>query len=150
VKIVEEGLEKKLGCILFQMPPSFKFSQENLDNILKSVPLKPSSVIEFRDPSWWNDTTYKTLEENNLTFCNNDYPGMPSKLIQTKEVFYMRFHGRPVLYKSEYTLPHLKKVVKQVPYETGERYIYFNNTAFLGAITNALSIREMIETPLSV
>lgn len=145
VKIAEEGLEDKLGCILFQLPPSFKYSEENLENIINTVPLKPSTVIEFRDPSWWTGDVYDTLEKNNLTFCNNDYPGMPDTIVPTRNFFYMRFHGRPVLYKSEYSIPQLKKVSRQVPKESTERYLYFNNTWYLSAVANAMSIREMLD-----
>lgn len=144
MKVAEEGLENKLGCVLFQMPPSFKYSEENLENILRYVPLKPSMVIEFRDPSWWNDHVFEALEKNKLTFCNNDFPGMPDHIVQTKEFFYRRFHGRPLLYKSEYSLPQLKKATKETPSGTRERYFYFNNTWYLNAIANAMSLREML------
>jgi uncharacterized protein YecE (DUF72 family) len=145
MKIAEEGLEDKLGCVLFQLPPSFKYSEENLDHILNSVPLKTSTVIEFRNESWWNEKVFEALESNRITFCNNDYPGMPERIIGTKELFYMRFHGRPVLYKSEYSLPHLKKLVNQIPEECNERFIYFNNTWFLAAIANAMAIRDIMK-----
>ncbi|HEX8517307.1 MAG TPA: DUF72 domain-containing protein [Bacteroidia bacterium] len=145
IKIAEEGLEEKLGCILYQMPPSFKYTEENLENILSSIPHTNQSVIEFRNPSWWNEVVYNELDKSNIIFCNNDYPGMPEEIVETKGRFYMRFHGKPVLYKSEYTLPQLKKFVKKIPAASKERYVYFNNTWFLAAIANAMSIREMME-----
>src|SRR5690606_33671168 len=52
--IAMEGFGDKLGCILFQLPPSFKYTRENLDNLLESVPEGSRNVIEFRDISWWN------------------------------------------------------------------------------------------------
>jgi uncharacterized protein YecE (DUF72 family) len=145
IKIVEEGLEDKLGCILFQLPPSFKYTSENLQHILDSVPLKSTSVIEFRNASWWNDEVYEALEKHGVTFCNNDYPGMPDTIVATKELFYMRFHGKPILYTSEYSTSQLKSLVRQISSDCSERYVYFNNTASLAAITNAISIREMME-----
>lgn len=143
--VVHEGIADKLGCVLFQLPPSFKYTEENLDNLLNSVPLNKTTVIEFRNSTWWDQKVYETLEENNIIFCNNDYPGMPDKIVQTKERFYMRFHGKPVLYYSEYSLPQLKKVVKSIPVNCKERYVYFNNTANLAAVVNAMSIRELME-----
>jgi uncharacterized protein YecE (DUF72 family) len=145
MQIAEDGLMDKLGCVLFQLPPSFKYSEENLDSILNSVPLKPSTIIEFRNISWWNKDVYEVLDKNGITFCNNDYPGMPNNIIPTKRFFYMRFHGRPVLYKSEYSDTYLKQFAKQIPENCDKRYIYFNNTWHLAAITNAISIREMLE-----
>ncbi|MCW3072281.1 MAG: hypothetical protein JWO44_2171 [Bacteroidetes bacterium] len=145
IQLAEEGLQEKLGCVLFQLPPSFKYTDENLENLLAAVPHEPSTVIEFRNAGWWDKKVYEALEQHNITFCNNDYPGMPEEIVRTKECFYMRFHGRPVLYKSEYSLPQLKKLAQQIPGECKERYIYFNNTWYLAAIANAMSIREMIE-----
>jgi uncharacterized protein YecE (DUF72 family) len=144
VQIAKDGLMDKLGCILFQLPPSFKYSEENLESILSSVPSDHSSVIEFRNSSWWNKDVYDQLDKNKLTFCNNDFPGMPEGVIQTNKIFYMRFHGRPILYRSEYSISHLKKIVKDMPGDAN-KYIYFNNTADLAAITNAISIREMLD-----
>jgi len=145
LQIVEGGLQEKLGCVLYQLPPSLSYTDENLEHLLASVPHDPSTVIEFRNASWWDKKVYEALEQHQIIFCNNDYPGMPDEIVKTKERFYMRFHGRPLLYKSEYTLPQLKKLTKQVPAECNERYIYFNNTALLAAVANAMSIREMME-----
>lgn len=142
--IAKEGLEDKLGCVLFQLPPSFTYTEENLHNVLQSVPHQPESVIEFRNPSWWDKDVYAALEKHNITFCNNDYPGMPEEIVKTRKLFYMRFHGKPVLYKSEYKLPQLKKVVKSMPTECDTRYVLFNNTWYVAAIANAMSIREMM------
>jgi uncharacterized protein YecE (DUF72 family) len=142
--ITNEGLMDKFGCILFQLPPSFKYSEENLDLILNCVPLRSSTIIEFRNAGWWNEKVYEAFYENDLTFCNNDYPGMPEKIIPSKKTFYMRFHGRPILYKSEYSISYLKQFVREIPETSTERYIYFNNSSQLAAVTNAMSIREMM------
>jgi uncharacterized protein YecE (DUF72 family) len=144
IRIAEEGLEDKLGCVLFQLPPSFDYTEEHLGRVLESVPHRQSSVIEFRHPSWWKEEVYAALEKNRLTFCNNDFPGMPAKTISTKQRFYMRFHGNPVLYKSEYSLETLEKLTKEIPPACKERYIYFNNTWYMAAIENARMIREMM------
>jgi uncharacterized protein YecE (DUF72 family) len=145
VKIAEEGLMDKLGCILFQLPPSYKYSEDNLNSVLESVPLKENSVVEFRDASWWNDEVYSTLEKNKITFCNNDFPGMPDMIVPTRNYFYMRFHGRPILYRSEYSVTQLKQFVKNINDKSMNRFIYFNNTDQLGAIPNAMFLREVLE-----
>lgn len=144
MKIAADGLKEKLGCVLFQLPPSFRFSDENLQSVLNSVPLNPSSVIEFRNPSWWNESVYEAFKNVGITFCNTDYPGMPETIITGNEIFYMRFHGKPILYKSEYSVTQLKLFSRHIPSKT-DSYIYFNNTWGLAAITNALSIREILE-----
>jgi uncharacterized protein YecE (DUF72 family) len=145
INIVQDGLGDKLGCVLYQLPPAYKYTPENLDHILETVPAGLSSVVEFRHDSWWDDAVFSAFQQKGITFCNSDYPGLPTRIAPSSGLFYMRFHGRPELYKSEYTPDQLKKVVRNIPADTEQRYVYFNNTWFLAAITNAMGIRELIE-----
>jgi hypothetical protein len=53
-------LKNKIGCILWQLPPSMHFSEENvetLDKFLAEIEER-KNVIEFRHKSWWNEETY--------------------------------------------------------------------------------------------
>jgi uncharacterized protein YecE (DUF72 family) len=142
-KIVEEGLEEKLGCTLYQLPPSFQYSGENLEKVITSLAGQPRPVVEFRHPSWWQKPVYNTLKKHGLIFCNNDYPGMPDEIVPTKGLFYMRFHGRPVLYKSEYDISRLKEVAEQAT-ASADRYVYFNNTWFMAAVSNAKEMQKLM------
>jgi uncharacterized protein YecE (DUF72 family) len=150
MRIANDGLAEKLGCVLFQLPPSFKYTEENLENILKTVPAKKESVVEFRHESWWDEKVYEAFRQQGITFCNNDYPGLPNRIIKTEPLFYMRFHGRPELYKSEYNAEHLKMFTRHVPPESEERYVFFNNTWFLAAITNAMAARELLDKTITI
>src|SRR5439155_15469624 len=51
---VQEGLNDKLGCILFQLPPRIIYSDEVLNRIIESLNPAFNNVVEFRDKSWWN------------------------------------------------------------------------------------------------
>src|SRR6478735_985150 len=44
--IIREGLGEKLGMFLFQMPPSFHYSDETLERIIVNVPHEPNCVVE--------------------------------------------------------------------------------------------------------
>src|SRR4051812_35984128 len=72
--LIRDALGGKLGIWLFQMPPSFHYSEETLDRIIANVPHEPNCVIEFRHNSWWDDHVRKSLQDANLTFCNVDFP----------------------------------------------------------------------------
>lgn len=138
------GLQEKLENILFQLPPSFHFSQENLDAIVENIPAWESSVIEFRHISWWNETTENTLSKMGYTFCNTDYPGLKQTFTITNKRFYARFHGVPELFKSAYTQKELREFSKKVPADCEKKFIYFNNTYYDAAYTNAQYLQKLL------
>jgi len=142
--VAMEGFEDKLGCILFQLPPSFRYTEENLHNLLEAVPANSRNVIEFRDISWWNEDVRDALRRQNLTICNVSYPGLPEDKFMTTEVFYQRMHGVPQLFKSPYTEAELEKLAEEIPAEADKKYIYFNNTMFDAGYTNAGYLQQLL------
>jgi len=145
LSVVHEGLAEKTGAVLFQLPPSFKYSDENLDSVLKSVPHNPQHVIEFRHESWWNDNVVNTLQQNQLTFCSVSFPDLPNNLLKTTDVFYLRMHGVPELFKSSYTMSELKNITRKIPAGVKEVFVYFNNTMFEAGFTNALTLQNIFD-----
>jgi uncharacterized protein YecE (DUF72 family) len=143
--LILNGLENKLACFLFQLPPSFHFTDENLERILENVPHKKENVVELRHISWWNDTVKKEFKKAKITFCNVDFPGLNSSIIQTTPLFYFRFHGNPELFKSLYSEEKLKEFYFEFPEKTKEHFIYFNNTYYEASYTNALQLKEIIQ-----
>ncbi len=140
--LLEEGLQKKLASILYQMPPSFSYNEENLNAILENIP-RGNNVVELRNQSWWNDEVFRAFTKAKITFCNIDFPGLISPIAATTPLFYMRFHGNPELFKSQYTLAELKKVYKQIPDHCTKANIYFNNTYYDAGYTNAAQMQEL-------
>src|SRR6185312_11483826 len=101
-ELIQKGLAHKLGCLLFQFPPSFIFSKENLHLILTQIPEGKENVIEFRHNSWWCNEVRNALSEKPLTFCNVDYPKLPEEIRSETNLFYLRLHGTPDLFKTSY------------------------------------------------
>ncbi len=101
-ELIKKGLRHKLGCYLFQFPPSFIFSNEHLELILNQIPDGEEHVIEFRHSSWWCDEVREALREKPLTFCNVDYPKLPAEIKNKSKLFYLRLHGTPDLFKTSY------------------------------------------------
>jgi uncharacterized protein YecE (DUF72 family) len=143
LSVVHEGLREKAGPVLFQLPPSFKYTEENINLILESVPQNNLHIIEFRNETWWNRKVIKMLNDNNLTFCNASYPKLPEVFYKTTDQFYLRMHGVPELFKSSYSLPELKKAFKNIPEGVKNVFIYFNNTMFKAGYSNALTMLEL-------
>src|SRR5579863_5817819 len=54
-----EGLERagRLGPVLFQLPPNFKIDTVVLAEFLKCLPRTVRAAFEFRNASWFADTT---------------------------------------------------------------------------------------------
>jgi uncharacterized protein YecE (DUF72 family) len=143
--LVREGLEKKLHKFLFQMPPSFHYSEENLELICSNIPPGNENVIELRHASWWNTKVEAILKKRDTVFCNVDYPGLRSYFVHASGDFYLRLHGSPELFKSAYTEEQLGVYVKEIP-KADSIAIYFNNTYYDAAYKNALSIKNKFES----
>lgn len=143
-QLIKNGLQKKAGCFLFQLPPSFHFSEENLQRILENIPHQKENVIEFRHISWWNEQVVNALKVANLTFCNVDFPGLNTSFEHTTDHFYLRFHGNPVLFKSSYTIEQLEKFNRLIPENSKQHWIFFNNTYYEAGYTNAKEFMELI------
>jgi uncharacterized protein YecE (DUF72 family) len=142
--LIYGGLDDKLSCLLFQMPPSFHFNDENLDRVLTSVPHYPNNVVEFRHSSWWTEEVYKALKKAKITFCNVDFPGLKVPVVETSPVFYFRFHGNPVLFVSKYSTETLKHYFDQFPAQAKEFHVFFNNTGVHSALDNAREFQQMV------
>lgn len=143
-------LEGKIGCILWQLPPSMHMSEENLERLegffSKLKGHKAANVVEFRHKSWWCKETYQMLKRNNLTFCVVDYPLLPDDVLVTSEVLYVRFHGAKDRYRHNYTDEELKAWAAKIKEVKGckEVYCYFNNDFEAHAPQNALSLMKII------
>jgi uncharacterized protein YecE (DUF72 family) len=141
--LIREGLEEKCIHFLFQLPPSFHYSEENLELVLTNIPHNPENVIEFRHVSWWNEDVRRKLAEAELTFCNVDFPGMETFFMHTTDIFYLRLHGNPVLFKSSYEITDLHKFYEGIPEDSVEGCIYFNNTYYEAGYENAMQLQKI-------
>jgi len=143
--VCKEGLSDKLGCILFQLPPSFSYSEERLALILTSLNPDFKNVVEFRNESWWRQDVYDALAKVGITFCTVNYPKLPAGVVATTTTGYVRLHGNPRLFYSEYTLDELKELHEDISSKKNcsEVFIYFNNTASSAAIMNAQQFKNL-------
>lgn len=141
-KACESGLKDKLGCVLFQLPPSYNYTPERLTLILASVDPDFDNVIEFRNASWWTEDVYQAFIQHKLIFCSVNYPKLPTNIIATAQTGYVRMHGNPRVFYSEYSDEELSDVMHQLAAQKFKQaFVYFNNTASTAGILNALMIR---------
>jgi uncharacterized protein YecE (DUF72 family) len=144
--VLAEGLAEKLRCVLFQLPPSFTYSEERLQNVLAHANPAFQNVIEFRHESWWREDVKALLGKNNIAFCGVSFPKIQfdDAVINTPTPYY-RFHGVPKLFYSEYDENFLQKIHWQISAspKAKEAFVYFNNTASLAALHNARYFRQL-------
>ncbi|WP_029522003.1 DUF72 domain-containing protein [Persephonella sp. KM09-Lau-8] len=143
--IVSEALGEKLGAILFQMPPSFKYSEENLSRILDIVNPQFTNVFEFRHKSWWNEEVFKILGENNIVFCSISAPKLPEIFVKNTDISYIRFHGKTNWYKYKYSIEELTEWVKNIKTNPPDKlFVYFNNDYYGYAPENAQQFKDLL------
>jgi len=142
-------LEKNLGAILYQLPPSLKIDLPLLEKFLEMLPENLDQSIEFRHPSWLIPETFSLLKKFNIAYCIISMPEFPETVEITSNISYIRFHGREILYGSSYSDEELERWAEQIrdfSKQGVERvYIYFNNDYNAYAVFNALKLREFIQ-----
>ena len=141
----ETGLKDKLACVLFQLPPSYHYSPERLELILASTNAHFSNAIEFRHASWWTDEVYRAFRQHKLIFSSVNYPGLPTDILATFSTAYVRLHGNPRVFYSEYRDADLLSMLHQIDsLKLKDAFVYFNNTASPAGILNALAVQGMM------
>src|SRR5262249_42700648 len=162
----------KLGCVLFQMAPWFRFGPAALD-YLAALPGRLPGVtiaVEFRDASWLprhQDETLGFLAERGLAYVSVDAPrtpaGVATTLALTAPVAIVRLHGRNAQgflkqlrgeapsvaekYGYLYDASELTEIVGRVRGLEGRaRRIYFkmNNNVGDAPAINGIQIRELL------
>lgn len=131
-------LGDQMGCFLFQLPPSVRFSPETLQLILSQLDGRRRNVVEFRHKSWWNDDTFKAFQAAGAIFCSCSGPRLPDELVRTADDIYIRFHGTTRWYRHDYSEAELRVWTDRVSQSGAKRvWAYFNNDRDGNAIRNA-------------
>lgn len=143
--ILAASLGHKLGCILFQLPPSLTIDLDLLEQFLKTLSPKYKNVIEFRHQSWYKDEVYNLLKSYKVIFCTVSSTKVPKIVVETAETCYFRFHGLRGGYRYTYTEEELEKWAKVVKStKAKECYIYFNNDYHAYATSNCKTLEKLL------
>ena len=139
---VGDLLGPRMGCFLFQLPPSFRYSKARLDRIVRQLDPARRNVVEFRHRSWWNEKVYEAFRTRNIIFCSCSGPRLPDELVKTADEVYVRFHGTKQWYRHDYSDEELAVWAERIRESGAKRvWAYFNNDRECYAIKNA---RELI------
>jgi uncharacterized protein YecE (DUF72 family) len=143
---VREGLKEKLGPVLFQLPSRILYNEDFLKRFTDAVDKSFINVIEFRHTSWWNEHVYAELAKHNIIFCGASHPDLPDEIIVNTSAIYYRFHGLKKLYFSQYPKKRIQEFAGELKQKASGRnvYIYFNNTATIAAVNNAIQLEKIL------
>lgn len=135
---IADLLGPRMGCFLFQLPPSVSYSPALLGEIVSQLDPKRRNVVEFRHKSWWNDDVYAAFQKAGVIFCSCSGPRLPDALIKTADDIYIRFHGVDRWYRHDYSVEELTTWARRITEaRAGRVWAYFNNDFDGYAIKNA-------------
>jgi len=129
---------RKLGPVLFQLPPNLKADAARLAKFLKSLPKDAPSAIEYRNQSWFNDQIYALMREHNVALCIAESDDLAVPEVFTANFAYYR------LRKSEYNDKEIEEVEQRLRAAAQEHEVY----AFLKheeTPEGAMNARELLE-----
>jgi uncharacterized protein YecE (DUF72 family) len=143
---IADLLGPRMGCFLFQLPPSFHYSRTRLDRIVSQLDPIRRNVVEFRHSSWWNEHVFAAFRASGIIFCSSSGPRLPDELITTADDIYIRFHGVKQWYRHDYTPPELAIWADRIRASGARRvWAYFNNDRNGFAIKNARSLLRQLQ-----
>jgi uncharacterized protein YecE (DUF72 family) len=142
---IEEILGEKLGCFLFQFPPSYRYTPSRLASITRQLDPRYRNAVEFRHKSWWRESVYHRFRERGLIFCTVSAPRLPDELVRTSDVIYARLHGRSRWYRHDYSDDELREWAGKIAARgAAEAWIYFDNDREGFAIKNAQALSRQL------
>ena len=140
-------LKDKLGPILFQLPPRWRFNAARLAEFLTALPDSCHCALEMRDKSWINDQTLELLAQHQVAFCIYEFDGYLSPKATTADFVYIRLHGPGGPYQGRYstqTLAGWAGAISAWSRQGREVFCYFDNDEAGFAAQNALELQEML------
>lgn len=115
---------RRLGLILFQLPPNFRADAERLAGFLAEArELRLRLAFEFRHESWFDAAIYRLLEQHQAALCVAESDELATPDIATAPFTCYR------LRKSEYSAAALKAIRERLAERarTGDVFAYFKH-----------------------
>jgi uncharacterized protein YecE (DUF72 family) len=141
-------LGTKLGCVLVQLPPSLRFDGDVAAAFFHALRQRFDGMLacEARHASWFATDATAMLQEHAITRVRADPPtGQPGPHVPTTDIAYLRLHGSPRIYYSDYPPDYLASLATglRAPVQAGS-WCIFDNTAAGAALFNALDLQARL------
>jgi uncharacterized protein YecE (DUF72 family) len=115
---------RRLGPVLFQLPPNMKADFDLLRLFVEKLPEDIRCAFEFRNASWLTDQVYKILEGRGIALCLAESETFEVPEVVTAGFVYVR------LRKDDYSAPEREEIADRVGrlLETGrDVYVFFKH-----------------------
>ena len=115
---------RRLGPVLFQLPPNFKADPQRLADFLKLLPRTLRVALEFRHESWFTDEVYAVLKQRKVALCIAETDEFQTPRAFTTDFAYFR------LRKSHYSVAARKKIAISLRTDCGrlrDMYAFFKH-----------------------
>ena len=144
------NLGERFGCLLVQMPPSLAFDAGAATGLFSRLRERLAIAIacEARHQGWFGPEAAELLGRFDIARVDAD----PQVAVEPapalyQGVVYVRLHGSPVIYHSDYPAEYLKEnAARLIEHHRQGRQVWciFDNTASGAAVPNALATRKLI------
>jgi uncharacterized protein YecE (DUF72 family) len=132
---------RRLGPILFQLPPAMKCDEALLADFLTTLPNDIRYAFEFRHVSWLVEPVYKLLEKHGIALCLAESEKLTIPEVITANFVYSR------LRMPEYTPEDRKEIaarVEQLMAKGQDVYVFFKHEE---TAAGALYAEELLKNP---
>ena len=111
---------KKLGTVLFQLPPNFKCDVVRLREFLTGLPSWVRAAFEFRHESWFGEEVYAALRTAGVALCLAESEELATPEVVTADFAYLR------LRKESYSTSAVAQKVRRLA-RRGDVFVYFKH-----------------------
>jgi uncharacterized protein YecE (DUF72 family) len=139
---------RKLGPVLWQLPPTFRRDDERLAAALSALPAG-RHCFEFRHDSWFAPEVYELLRRRNAALVIGDTPTRPFQAHElTADWTFVRFHYGSRGRNGNYSDRELSEWADRIGRwrREAEVYAYFNNDWNGYAVRNGLTLKRLLQT----
>jgi uncharacterized protein YecE (DUF72 family) len=133
-----EPLGRKLGPLLWQLPPNFPRDDVRLRAALAALPAG-RHAFEFRHASWFVDEVYAMLRERDVALVVVD--GAQERTASWR---YVRLHHGVRGRRGNYSESELREWADRIRRWDGDVHAYFNNDWEAFAPRNALLLKRLV------
>jgi uncharacterized protein YecE (DUF72 family) len=148
------ALGAKLGCVLVQLPPSLQCDAAVAADLFRRLKERFGCMLacEARHPTWFDDSATALLREAGITRVIADpAKGQPGEHVPTAQDIYIRLHGSPRIYYSDYAPEYLAQLgIDMAGHYAAGRQVWciFDNTMSRTFVDQAIALQQAVRGAL--
>lgn len=139
------GLGERLGTVLFQLPPNFRYDRTRLEGFVSQLPDNPAGpryALEVRHESWAVPEMTQILSERGIALCGSDTETAAlTDIPVTAPHVYLRLRRETY---SARALGTLARRIRPVLDEGRDVFCYFKHEGGVEGPTYALTLRKRL------